>query len=288
MITVVIPVRNRAELVKRTLQSLADQTRMPEALVLVDNGSTDESFAVLQKWSESHPNTTVVSEPQPGAARARNAGLALVKTPYVLFFDSDDVMPPRHIEQICAALEASNMPQLAAFDIIYETIGGMRTYKKFRTGDRLFQQIFHSNLSTLRFAVQTKFIRNVGGWNESIEGWDDYELGVRMLTHNPSFAYINLNEPPVAYCQVESITGTDFSSKAGQWERALDACSEILRGTRYARLIDYRRAILAGEYRREGHAELAKGLVKGLRLKLIERYVAAGGRGVAYLARILR
>ena len=88
----------------------------------------------------------------------------------------------------------------------------------------------------------------------------------------------------MAFAQVESITGVDFSSKAGEWERALDACEATLRHTPYRRMIDYRRAILAGMYRREGHAELGHGLARGFRMKLIERYVAMGGRGVAYLA----
>lgn len=288
MISVVIPVRNRAELVKRTLRSVAEQTLAPDAIYLVDNGSADDTLQTLRHWAEGRENVTVLEEPQPGAARARNRGLECVRTPYVMFFDSDDVMPRRHIEDVTAALAAAGLPEIGVFDMeLYRNDGEVEP-KPFRRGDIMAAHIFHAVLATLRCVISTELARCVGGWDESLLAWDDLEFGVRLLARRPVTEYLKLSEPVRAYAQLDSITGTDFSSKAGLWERALDACEVNLRGLpRYARLIDYRRAILAGMYRREGHAELGAGLAGGFRMKLIERYVAAGGRGVAYMARIL-
>lgn len=285
MISVVIPVRNRAELVKRTLQSIAEQTVAPEQVILVDNGSTDGTLAVLQDWAKGR-NARVTSEPTPGAARARNAGLALVTTPYVMFFDSDDVMPPRHIEQVSEGLKTNGMPQIGVFDMVLIGTNGKRYPKPYRHGDPMEMQLFHSTLASLRYVVNTGHINAMGGWNEAIGGWDDWELGVRLLISRPTMCYLPLEQPTVAYAQAESITGTSFSEKHGQWERALDAVEQTLQGTKYRRLVDYRRAILAGMYRREGHPEYARGLTNEWRMRLIERYVALGGRGVAYLSKI--
>lgn len=287
MISVVIPVRNRAGLVGRTLQSLEAQTLAPDAIYLVDNGSTDGTLDVLRCWAAGRGNVRVLEEPQPGATYARNAGLACVQTPYVMFFDSDDVMPPRHIEQIMTGLRASNLPKIGVFDMELVRLDGSVSPQPYRRGNPMAMQIFHSILSTQRCVVSTDYARSAGGWNTALAVWNDYELGVRLLVPRPTLAYLPLERPVVAYAQAESITGTNFASKAGQWEQALDACRRVLRGTGYERLIDYRRAILAGMYRREGHAELAKGMVTGLRLSFVERYVAAGGRGVAYLAKLL-
>ena len=284
MITVVIPVRNRAAIVARTLDSIAAQTLAPDAVVLVDNASTDNTLAVLRGWAESRPSVEVVEELRPGAARARNAGLERVKSPYVMFFDSDDVMPRRHIEQVTAGLKCAGLPDVGAFDMELVGVDGVKSMKPFRRGDAMKMHIFHSTLSTQRCVVSTELARRVGGWNNNLGGWDDLEFGVRLLAAKPTLSYLPLTEPVMAIAQVESITGVDFSSKAGEWERALDACEEVLRHTPYRRMIDYRRAILAGMYRREGHAELGHGLARGFRMKLIERYVAMGGRGVAYLA----
>lgn len=287
MISVVIPVRNRAGLVKRTLQSLAEQTMAPDAIFLVDNGSTDNTLEVLREWASGRANVEVLEEPVPGAAAARNAGLARVASPYVMFFDSDDCMPPRHIEQVSSALQAASMPGIGVFDMELVRLDGSRVMKPFRRGDSMKMHIFHSTLATQRCVVSSELARSVGGWNADLPAWNDLEFGVRLLAAKPDVAYLKLDRPVEVYAQAESITGTDFSSKAGQWERSLDACRAALRGTRYERLIDFRRAILAGTYRREGHAELANGLAAGLRMKFIERYVAAGGRGVAWLAGVL-
>ena len=112
MISLVIPVRNRASIVGRTLDSVAAQTRLPDQIVLVDNGSTDGTLEVLRRWANGRSNVQVVTEPRPGAAEARNCGLRAVTEEYVMFFDSDDTMPPRHVEEICSELTRLGMPAI--------------------------------------------------------------------------------------------------------------------------------------------------------------------------------
>lgn len=285
MLSVVIPVRNRAHLVERTLRSLAAQTAEPAAIVLVDNGSTDSTVEVLQRWAANRPNVEIISQPKPGATAARNAGLARVRTPYVLFFDSDDIMPPRHIEEVAAAIRANNRPQILEFESVFINPEGKRKYSPLRGGDELENHIFHATLATQRYAASTELVRSVGGWNETLPGWNDLELGVRLLAARPSLVKIRLSEPVEIYTHADSITGTDFSSKAGQWEHALDCCEQALNDfPHHRRLINYRRAILAGRYRREGHPELAPGLARDPWMKFIEAYTAMGGRGVAKFA----
>lgn len=289
-IAVVIPVRNRAEIVRRTLGSLAAQTRSPEQIILVDNGSTDSTLDTLNDFAARHPNVTVLSEPRPGAPEARNRGLAEVREEYVMFFDSDDVMPRRHVEQVCDELERLGRPDVGAFGMVREGIDGTLVAKSFRGGDLMFQQLFHSILSTQRFVVKTEFLRAAGGWIEQTPVWNDYLLGVRLLCHNPKVCELTLDEPVRIIAQHESITGTAFSPKAGKWEAVLDRVAQELRAggmERYIPLLDFRRVILAGEYLREGRPDLAAPLTPTLRRRLLARYVAAGGRGISLLARIL-
>lgn len=291
MISVVIPVRDRREIVGRTLDSLAAQTRAPEQIILVDNGSTDGTPDVLRRFAASRPNVMVLTEPRPGAAEARNRGLAAVTQPYVLFFDSDDTMPERHVEQICSELERLGRPEIGAFGMERVGLDGSVVSKPFRSGDAMFNQIFHSILSTQRYVVRTDLLRAAGGWIEQIPVWDDYLLGIMLLTRCPRVEELKLGAPVRIYAQEDSITGTGFSPKAGKWEAVLDRCEDVLRSRgfdSYIPYLDYRRAILAGEYRREGHAELAANLAPTPWMRLIARYVAAGGRGVASLARISR
>lgn len=287
MITVVIPVRNRAGLVKRTLESIDAQTLKPKAVILVDNGSTDSTREVLLNWAANRPEIKVISEPRPGATNARNAGLALVETPYVMFFDSDDEMPRRHIEEVTAALQQAALPDILEFPSEFINPAGHRKLSPLRSGDPLKNQIFHSTLATQRYCAKTDLIRRVGGWDAELPAWNDLELGVRLLAAQPSLAQTRLSEPVRIFIHDDSITGPDFSSKAGQWELALDHCERDLDDRPdYKPYINYRRAILAGMYRREGHPELAGGLIRGWWMKLIATYVARGGRGVAELAKV--
>ncbi len=286
MISVVIPVRNRANIVMRTLRSIDEQTQRPDKVIVVDNCSTDNTMDVLQEWAQGKDRVRVESAPAIGAAKARNVGLAHVDSEYVLFFDSDDYMPPHHIEEIERAIRFEGFPRICAFDMTLVDLNGNTHSKNFRRGDPMLKHIFHSILSTQRCVLSTELMKNIGGWDEDLSVWDDWVLGIRLLATHPKVHYIRLSEPPIVYAQSESLTGTDFHSKAGLWEKSLDAASAVLANTKYARFIDYRRAILAGNYRREGHPELAYGMIKGRHLKCIEQYVAIGGRGVEWLARL--
>jgi glycosyltransferase involved in cell wall biosynthesis len=289
-ISVVIPVWNRAELVQRTLRSIECQTAAPDRIFLVDNNSSDNSLQVLKQWAAKRPEiATVLRCATPGASAARNCGFAAVETDYVMFFDSDDAMPPRQVEEILAGLTANNLPDLLTFDAEMHNLDGTVTPKCRRRGNLLRNQIFHSELATQRYVARTDFIRAAGAWNESTRQWDDLELGVRLLANNPRVAYAKLSSPVIIYSQEESQTGTGFAAGAGHWERALDLCEKTLRShglNSAARYIKYRRAILAGSYIREGHPELVRNLTPTPFMRLIAQYVAHGGRGVAEIARV--
>lgn len=290
-IAVVIPVRNRAGLVRLTLDSVAAQTCPPDRIILVDNGSTDDTLQTLREFASGRPNVIVLSEPRPGAAEARNRGLEAVTEDYVLFFDSDDLMPPRHIEEVTAELKRNDWPDIGAFGMIRRNLDGTTVRKPFRGGDLMVNQLFHSFLSTQCYAVRTEFLRSAGGWPESTPVWDDFILGVHLLGFTPRVCGLNLSAPVEIIGQADSITGLNFSSKAGLWEHALDSVEQALKSAgkeKYLPIVNYRRAILAGEYRREGRKDLAAPLIRNLKMRLIAFYVGLGGRGVSYIYRFLR
>lgn len=91
MITFVIATRNRAALLDEALASLVAQhpIREPWGILVVDNGSSDETPAVVARYARTHPSVSYLLEPTPGASRARNAGAAAASTPYVVFFDDE-------------------------------------------------------------------------------------------------------------------------------------------------------------------------------------------------------
>lgn len=308
--TIIIPVRNRAEIVGRTLQSIAGQTQPPAKTVLVDNGSTDHTLRVLRQWAESQRrknlDAIVVEETKPGASAARNRGLEEAATPYVMFFDSDDTMAPGHCASVAEALRRLSGPDILGWDTTYHRLdGSTRTFRFPEYGDVMFTHLFHSCLATQRYTARTELIRRVGAWDETLPAWNDYELGTRLLlaTGDVRKMLLPRNSAPTVdiYSTAESITGTKLSSLGAGREAALDACDRALRRAGRTRELVYtqlRRVILAGTYRKEGETAEAERLLSEVlsatasarrrtTFKVIYRYVAAGGRGVAHAARFL-
>ena len=95
-ISVVIPIYNRGPRVQKTLDSILNQTLVPLEIIVVDDGSTDESA----DWIEAHygEQIRVVRQTNGGVARARNRGLQEARSEYIAFCDHDDIWLPRKLE----------------------------------------------------------------------------------------------------------------------------------------------------------------------------------------------
>lgn len=306
--TIVVPVKNRATLVLRTLASIKAQTWRPLKVIVVDNGSTDGTAQSVGAWIESNAapgfEVTLLEEPKPGAAAARNAGLEAVDTRLMMFFDSDDIMHPGHVESIMKRFHAGDQPEMVMFRVKYHPINGEDRITKRPGRDMMVTHICHSLVRTQGFACETALARRAGGWDEETRGWDDLEFGSRVLMEARSRAFI----PDVnveVFAQADSITGTEFSSKRGEWERVIDKMalnferSRHKRRDKWQRVLSYKRAILAAMYRRENNLEAASALLadalsnptltrlQRLYLRLAYRYTSLGGRGAAAPASLL-
>lgn len=265
-ITIVIPVYNRAHVIGRTLRSIDAQTQPPAHVILVDNNSTDSSMSVISDWAKGKDHVSILSEPARGACAARNRGLREVHTEWTMFFDSDDVMHPSHVRDFTHAISAHPTADVIGRDILYSTIEGKVRRLYFRAGrDAMFHHLFRGCLSTQRYVARTSLFRTAGGWDETLHGWNDLELGVRVLMHARNT--INLGGAPTVttYQQSESITGLNFSSHPRRWEDSLLAIRRDFesmpdsdsRKYRYIDWLDARAMILAAHYENEARAYMS-------------------------------
>lgn len=257
-ITIVIPVYNRQDTLLRTLRSVEMQRVAPAEVILVDNNSSDGSLDVMRRWAEGKRDVRILSERMQGACAARNRGLREVRTEFVEFFDSDDEMLPHHIADFTTAITMNPDADILGRNIVTMRLDGSSRTEHFVARSPMFHHLFLSSLSTGRIVVRTELVRSVGGWNESLSGWDDYELGVRMLLSG-GVKPVKVPGPPsvIAYQQEESLTGVDFSSNAGRWEMALDEVYGLCQSAQRFDLlkwVDARCMILAAQYRIEADA----------------------------------
>lgn len=99
LVTVVVPIYNVEKYLEVCLLSLAAQTHRNVAVVMVDDGSKDGSAKIAKQFASQYPNFTLVSKANNGLGAARNTGVqAIAKSDWLLFIDSDDLLPVGAIE----------------------------------------------------------------------------------------------------------------------------------------------------------------------------------------------
>lgn len=106
-VTVVIATYKRAHLIKRALNSVAAQTLRPSEIIVVDDGSDDNSEAVVASWSEQHDIAVrfIGLKANNGAGVARNKAMQSTSSTYIAFLDSDDEHRPDALARLIAPLE---------------------------------------------------------------------------------------------------------------------------------------------------------------------------------------
>ena len=310
-----IPVYNRARELPRTVASIVAQDYRPIRLILVDNNSTDDSLSVCremqQKYQDAQLQIVVDCQPRPGASAARNKGVELVESRYMMFFDSDDELHPDAVSRYMQAF--AEHPDA---DIVGATINfckGSHTFlaKAIFTSEPE-AHIIHGILSTQRFAARTQLIRSVGGWHEHYNGWLDWNFGLRLMLGNPRIYW--LQKPPVAtvYLHPASITGRNDKYGYTQFYKAIQqtrhdiAASSHPRRVRLERLVIYRQVLLAArilhemdENNRTELSQLARQIyneavndslttpVMRCFFALCLQYASRGGRGSGMVARLI-
>ncbi|MCH5239693.1 MAG: glycosyltransferase family 2 protein [Muribaculaceae bacterium] len=276
-ISVIVPVWNRANLIKRCLDSILNQSEKPEEIIVVDNNSTDKTASVVEEWINENQDSGIslklLKEEKAGACFARQKGLENATGEYVIFFDSDDEMKSTLIENVNEALAKSPESDIVCWKCRIHLLDGGKRIPPFMADKPLEAHLIHTLLRPQGHAVRKDFLNNAGGWKKPAKVWDDFELGLRLLLNNPKITPINKVLAEI-YAQEVSITGTDFSSKEGEWEEILwemervvadrdDAnVSKVGSKKRIAKILDYRKAILAAHYYRERNKASSKKLMK--------------------------
>ena len=265
LFTIVIPYFNRAQFLPATLESLRQLTYRPLRVLLVDNHSTDTSAALCREFAEQHsaPDFSIrlLEQPKPGAAAARNTGLAQVETPYVYFFDSDDLLSPTFFDDVAALLSqqtTSKQVDMLTLTTRMTFPDGRSVLRRPRPSTSAVEQVLTGMLSTQSVVWRTAFLRKIGGWNESVMVWNDWELGLRALLANPTMRIL----PHEGYHQIQqhaqSITGETFSSRLPQLLHSFSQAEQAAHNhPTILQALDGRRLILAGHIHHEGNAQEA-------------------------------
>ncbi len=112
LVSIIIPTYNRAHLIGETIESICNQTYSHWECIIVDDGSTDNTATVIQDYLNKDSRFLYVPRPKhmpKGANACRNFGFENSKGEYINWFDSDDIMEPRHIEVLLQATQQQHV-----------------------------------------------------------------------------------------------------------------------------------------------------------------------------------
>ena len=104
LVSVIVPVYNVEHCIESTLRSIEAQTYSNTEIILVDDGSTDLSGQICEKWAHRNAKFKVVHKSNAGLSSARNTGINLAQGEYISFVDGDDLLDPKALEYLLDAL----------------------------------------------------------------------------------------------------------------------------------------------------------------------------------------
>ncbi len=186
-IAVVIPLFNRATTVLHTLSSVANQTTPPRQIIVVDDGSVDDSAAAVSQWlaeGKQSWKTNLIRQTNQGASAARNRGLAQIEDcDYVAFLDSDDRWPADFLSRAVARLEADKTAIAATADRQFHrksgTRPGFRSSRQIERHPSVWLMTHDGGIASCTL-FRTDAIRNLGEFDTSLDTGQDVELFLRL------------------------------------------------------------------------------------------------------------
>ena len=186
--TICTPSFNRADLIRETLDSLLAQTLSEWEMIVVDDGSNDDSLDIIREYGERDPRIRLLSrdrEPK-GACTCRNIAVENARGRYVLFLDTDDLLAPFCLAQRVAVLESQPDLDFAVFSMLLFS-GSPASADRFWNIDSADDDLLRLlRLDPVCQGTGTlwrrdSFIR-AGLWNEKLKVWQDIDLHLRAFS----------------------------------------------------------------------------------------------------------
>lgn len=263
-VSVVVPTYNRSGLLVNSLESIHNQSFRPIEIVVVDDGSTDDTSGVVRKWAKQHndPKTLVIRwaiQSNQGANAARNRGVEESHGEFIAFLDSDDQWLSQKLEKQIAVLQ-KNMD-------IGGVYCGMRNVdlvtgekeklspRAYPEGDLLRQLLIHDvTEATSAWVVRKECFESVGNFDISLPARQDWDMWIRL-----SEKY-RIGCVPEILVELGNHPGERVRSKA---HREIDAHQIIFRKYAYLRAVFPFWVGLAARsamYRRRGRVYFHRGI----------------------------
>lgn len=199
-VSVIIPTYNRAHLVKDAVESVLNQTYQDFELIVIDDGSTDNTREVLAVYKDK---LTYIYQENQGRSAARNHGIKLAQGEYIAFLDSDDVWFPDKLERQVPVLESAPPDVVLVHgykcivDQNLQLVPGWelklrKLYTSAEKREETYENYLHSSCNfTSSILVRKTAIIEIGCYDILIRTLEDLDLYLRLLLKGYNFAFIS-------------------------------------------------------------------------------------------------
>ncbi|MEL6378085.1 MAG: glycosyltransferase [Pseudomonadota bacterium] len=194
LFSIVTPTHNRSSLVIETLESVWAQNYRPIEHVIIDDGSSDDTVAVVRRWvgtlperdGYDHTNYLVklIEKPNGGVSTARNLGLQHLSGQYVHYLDSDDLLEPGALQVLAEAFHATAADLIFAGFRRFDQESGETIMERIPTGtEDLVANAMNGSLwgNAGRISLRADFAQQIGPWNEDFRVFEDREYSERAV-----------------------------------------------------------------------------------------------------------
>lgn len=195
LVSVYITNYNYERFIEASIQSVYDQTLQDWELIIIDDGSTDGSRDIIERY-RSDDRVTIIYQQNKGLNITNNVAMRVAKGKYLMRLDADDYLVNTALEKMSAVLEGDDALGLVFPDYFYVDAEGNKTGEEKRHNfDKevsLYDQPAHGACTMIRLS----FLKKLGGYNESFTCQDGYDLWLKFITH---YSVSNVNEPLFYY-----------------------------------------------------------------------------------------
>lgn len=197
-VSVILPTYNRGGILEKAIDSVLVQTYTAFELVIVDDGSTDNTKNLVESYEDSRIRY-LYTEINQGAAAARNYGIenASADTDFIAFEDSDDLWHKDKLEKQIEEIERHPEAGFCYHKIAYDMGGGYRAILPDeglpleKKQGQIFAQLLYENLVDCpSMLIRREILNQTGGFDEMLKALEDYDLAIRLAKAAPA-AFVN-------------------------------------------------------------------------------------------------
>jgi glycosyltransferase involved in cell wall biosynthesis len=190
MFSVVIPLYNKADVIERTIKAVLDQTFDQFEVIVINDGSTDESLKIVTGFLDSR--IKIIDQKNSGVSAARNTGIKLAKYDFVAFLDADDLWLPNYLLEQSRLI--ADFSQASMWGMGWGSLGDAGHHEVDHGGieynfrniiSNYFERSSHANLFfTSAVVIRRNVFDQVGLFDERIEIGEDLDMWYRIIVSN--------------------------------------------------------------------------------------------------------